>query len=177
MKKLVLFAGLPGSGKTTICRRIGEMSEICHVDVDHYKKHRADPNKVTKEVDPPELRLLYCRDALDEAFRHFGDGASTVVMDEVYPYHSVRAQLEALCAEQQIKVLWVEVRSLHGTAVKRLSTPRIGHLLTPECAAEIHHMCAVAFETFPVNCPNHITIDNEDGDNIDSLVTKVLECI
>jgi hypothetical protein len=153
---------------------MAEMPKVCHVDVDHYKRHRADPKKVTKEVDSPELRLLYCRDALNEAFCHFDAGASAVVMDEVYPYHSVRAQLEALCAERQVQVLWVEVRSLCGTAVKRLSTPRPGHLLTPECAAEIHRMCAAIFEAFPAGCQNHVIINNEDGADINRLVTGLM---
>jgi predicted kinase len=174
--KLILFAGLPGSGKTTICQRIGEMPGSKWIEVDYYKKLRADPNRVTKEVDPPEMRMLYCQDALLEAFRHLDDGTSTVVMDEVFPFHSVRAQMESFCTEKQIPVLWVEVRASSNVAEKRLSQPR-GNLLlhTPEVAQSIHRMCANAFEAFPAGYPNHIVINNEDGASIDLLAAKVLE--
>ncbi len=174
MRKLVLFAGLPGSGKSTICQRISEATGAPHVDVDIYKKIRTDPNKVGKDVDPPELRLLYCRDALNVAFGHFDNGASTVVMDDVYPYHSVRAELESQCREQQVNVLWVEVRSSNATATERLTT-REHSILSPEEALEIHGMCGDAFEAFPADSQNHIVINNEKGTQIDSLVAKVRE--
>ncbi len=177
MKKLILLAGLPGSGKTTICRCMGEMTGIRYVDVDLYKKRRTDPTKVTEEVDSPKLRLLYCQDALEVAFGFFDDGASTVVMDEVYPYHSVRVKLEALCKEWDVQVLWVEVRSASGTAEKRL-TSRQGHILLPlDKAVGIHRMCALVFEAFSAEISNHFVVNNEEDSNIDSLVASILERI
>lgn len=175
MNTLILLAGLPGSGKTTICRRMHELGWATRVDVDHHKRIRADPKRVTDEVDPPEVRSLYCQDALKEALYKFDNGASIVIMDEVYPYHSVRSQMEAFCAEQKVDVQWVEVRSAPETAVARLSAPREGHLLhTPEIATKIHNMCAEAFEEFPEGTKNHTVVYNEDGSSIDSLVVEVL---
>ena len=178
MKRLILLAGLPGSGKTTICRHMDEMILASRVDVDYYKRQRADPSRVTEEVDPPEVRWLYCRDALEEALQLFESGVSTVVMDEVYPYISVRTEMENLCAEKGIVVVWVEVRTSSDTAVQRLSTPREGHLLcTPEIAQKIYSMCARAFQPFSVNAINHTVIHNEDGADIDSLVWEIFKFV
>ncbi len=174
MKKLILLAGLPGSGKTTICRRVHELGLAMRVDVDYYKRIRTDPARVTDEVDPPEMRWLYCRDALEEALRLFESGASIVVMDEVYPYRSVRSWMETFCVEQKVEVRWVEMRSSMNTAIDRLSASREGHLLdTPEIATKILNMCARAFEAFPIHALNHTVIDNENGSSIDSLVAEI----
>lgn len=175
MKTIVFFSGLPGAGKSTICQRMAKMTGATYVDVDYYKKLRTDPNRVTEEVDPPDIRLIYCRDALNAAFDLFDGGKSMVAMDEVYPYRSVRAQLEASCTARGIRTLWVEVRTSPGVATERLSTGREGHLLhTPEIAANIHRMCADVFESFPADCSNHIAIYNLDGADLDHLAASIV---
>lgn len=169
-KTIVFFAGLPGSGKTTICQRMAELTRVPYIDIDDFKRRVVDPNEVTEGVDPPDLRMTYCRLALGEAFRSFKKGASTVIMDEVFPFHSVRSELERVSKERGARVLWIQVRAQREVALARLSNLRAGHILSQEQAEKIYKMCARSFEPFPEGSLNHFVLENGNGCDIDYLV-------
>ena len=175
MKKLLLFAGLPGVGKSTISKEVSKKTGARIVDIDDFKKTNVDSTLVTKEIDPPELRWSYYQKALEYVFGLFDQGVSTVIMDEVFHLHSLRVQLEALCAKQHVHVVWIEVRCPYKTVEKRLqSTRREGHVLSTEEALRMHLMFKQVFETFSADGQNHIVVNNENDADTDILVKSVL---
>ena len=77
MKRLLLFAGLPGVGKSTISRGVSKKTGAEIVDIDDFKKTDVDPALVTSQIDPPELRWSYYQKALEHVFGLFEQGIST----------------------------------------------------------------------------------------------------
>ena len=176
MKKLILVAGLPGVGKSTISRRVSEITGARIVDIDDFKKVDTDPTLVKNQVDPPELRWLYYKKALKYVFDLFDSGVSTVVMDEVFHLNSLRSQMEALCAERQVQVLWVEVLCSYDTVEKRLSfKSREGHILSTEEALKMNILFKGIFESFSIDCRNHVTVYNDSEESIDNCLAQIME--
>jgi len=176
MKKLLLFAGLPGVGKSTISRGVSIKTGAKIVDLDDFKKIDVDPILVKNQVDPPELRWVYYQKALKYAFCLFEQEISTVIMDEVFHLDSLRTKLETLCKERRVQVLWVEVRCPYDIIKKRLqSTSRKGHILSTEQALKMNLLFEEIFEKFSIHGQNHIVINNGDGVNVDLLVENILK--
>jgi predicted kinase len=178
MKKILLFAGLPGVGKSTISRVIGSRTGAVIVDVDDFKKLVVDPNLVTEQIDPPDVRWAYYEKALAHIFDIFKLGVSIVIMDEVFHLDSLRIKLEDLCAGQNIEVLWIEVRCSRDVVEQRLrASDRRGHILSTEQALAMNLLFEKIFEKFPNDQHNHIVIDNGCDADIRSLIESILQRI
>lgn len=177
MKKLFLFAGLPGVGKSTLSREMSKKIGAKIVDIDEFKKINVDSALIKNQIDPPELRWFYYQKALEHAFGLFDQGILTVIMDEVFHLNSLRMQLESLCAERCVQALWVEVRCPYNTVKKRLqSTIREGHILSAEEALKMHILFKKIFEKFST-CQNHIVVNNKNNIDMDMLVENILKII
>lgn len=176
MKKLLLFSGLPGVGKSTISSEFRKKAGAKIVDLDDFKKTDVDPILVKSQIDPPELRWSYYQKALEHVFKLFDQGIPTVIMDEVFHLDSLRAQLETLCEEQSVQVLWVEVVCSYDVVEKRLhSKKREGHILSTEEALKMNILFHGIFEKFPPQRKNHIVVNNENASDVDLLVENILK--
>jgi len=176
VKRLLLFAGLPGVGKSTISRGVSKKTGAEIVDIDDFKKTDVDPALVTSQIDPPELRWSYYQKALEHVFGLFEQGISTVIMNEVFHLSSLRTQLESLCARQQVQVLWIEIRCPYGIVERRLqSTRREGHILSTDEALKMHLLFKEIFEEFSTCSQNHIVVTNENDSIMDLLVENILK--
>ena len=175
MKKVIFFAGLPGVGKSTISKQVTKKTGAKIVDLDDFKKIYVDPALVTNQVDPPEVRWNYYQKAMEHVFDLFSQGIPMVVIDEVFHLSSLRLRLEALCAEQHVDVIWVEVRCAYDVVEQRLrSKGREGHILSTDEALSINRQFKEIFEEFSIGIQNHIVVNNE-GDEVDLLVKNILE--
>lgn len=176
MNILILFAGLPGVGKSTISKAVGKRSGATIVDIDEFKKTDVDPVLVKSQIDPPEQRWAYYQKALKHVFDLFNQGTPTVIMDEVFHLHSLRVQLEDMCQARNVRVRWVEVRCPYDTVEKRLqSRAREGHVLSTEEALKMHTLFTKIFEKFPAHSENHVVVNNESHANADVLADYVLK--
>ena len=177
MRKLLLFAGLPGVGKSTISRQVGEKLGAHIVDIDDFKKTNVDPTLVSRQIDPPEIRWGYYQKALNFVFQlFFEQGVPAVILDEVFHLNSLRNQLEGLCRENEVQALWIEIQCPSSVVEKRLrATKREGHILSTEEALKMHHQFREIFETFSNGHQNHIIVNNESDPCISSLVEEICE--
>lgn len=176
MKKLILFAGLPGVGKSTVSKAVSKKTGAKIIDIDDFKKIDVDPVLVTNQIDPPEQRWAYYNKALDHAFDLFGQEISIILMDEVFHLNSLRAQLEDRCTKQNVQVTWIEVRCSYGTVEKRLrSTKREWHILSTEEALRMYLLFVGIFEKFSAFSQNHIVVNNENDVDMELLVENILK--
>lgn len=176
MRKLILLAGLPAVGKSTISQILSKKTGAKIVDIDDFKKTDVDPTLVKSQIDPPEQRWGYYEKALQHVFGLFSPDVSIVIMDEVFHLRSFRVRLEALCERERIDVLWVEVRCPYNIAEKRLrSIDRKGHILSTEEALRMHLLFKEIFEEFSTNISNHIIINNKNAIDEDNLVQNILK--
>ena len=175
MNELLLFAGLPAVGKSTISKVVSEKIGAKLVDIDDFKKIDVDPTLLKNQIDPPEQRWAYYQKALSHVFSLFDQGINSVVMDEVFHLNSLRTQLEAQCRERNVKVLWIEVRCPYDIVEKRLqSKGREGHVLSTVESLKMHDLFTELFEKFPTFATNHVVINNEEDRSLDLLVDDIV---
>ncbi len=175
MQRLILFCGLPGSGKTTISRELCKVTEARLIDLDDFKKADVDPTTVTSQIDPPEVRWGYYQKGISEALRMFLSGVQTIVVDEVFHLAELRQRIESFCHKHGISLVWIEVRCPYSVVKHRLlSKPRVGHILSSAEALAMYQMFALIFETFEQGS-KHIVIQNIDPDAVDEAVSRILK--
>jgi len=177
MNTIILLAGLPGVGKSTISKLISQKLEAKVLDLDDFKKADVDPSLVTSQIDPPSVRWAYYRKAIECAFSIFETNeTSTIVIDEVFHLNQLRYEFEALCSKMQIRVYWVEVRCPYSLVEKRLRAhSRKGHILSTEEALSMYLLFSEIFEAFSASSKNHTIVNNVDG--VDILVENILSVI
>ncbi|MCX6753590.1 MAG: AAA family ATPase [Candidatus Nomurabacteria bacterium] len=177
MNTIILLAGLPGVGKSTISKLISEKLGVKILDLDDFKRVDVDPTLVTSQIDPPTVRWAYYKKAIESAFSIFATSdTSTIIIDEVFHLRELRNNFEALCTQMQIRVFWVEVRCPYSLVEARLRAhSRIGHILSTEEALNMYLLFREIFEDFSTYSKNHIIVDNIDG--VDILVDGVLSII
>lgn len=162
MNTIILLAGLPGVGKSTISKLISRKIEAKILDLDDFKKTDVDPVLVKSQIDPPEVRWAYYRKAIECAFSIFEAGdASTVIIDEVFHLNQLREEFESLCIQMDIQVFWIEVQCPYALIEQRLNAHlRDGHILSTEEALRMNKIFDEIFEKFSANKRNHVTISN-----------------
>jgi predicted kinase len=175
-KQLILFCGLPGSGKTTISRKLCEVIEAKLIDLDDFKKTDVDPTLVKSQIDPPEVRWGYYQKGLCEAVRLFASGVQNIVVDEVFHLAELRQRIEDFCHQQNILISWIEIRCPYDIVAQRLlSKPRAGHILSSEEALAMYRLFSDIFEPFIANSHRHIVIDNVNPDEVNGAITHILQ--
>lgn len=177
MKKLILLAGLPGVGKSTISKKISEEIGAKILDLDDFKRVDVDPTLVTSQIDPPNIRWNYYQKALEHAFSLFVlSNISTIILDEVFHLEQLRNKIEDLCIKAEVQVYWVEVKCSYELVEKRLKTKaRDGHILSTEEALRMYRLFQEIFEKFSTDNQNHIIINNKYDTNYS--VEKILKLI
>ncbi|QQR82186.1 ATP-binding protein [Candidatus Campbellbacteria bacterium] len=175
-KQLILFCGLPGSGKTTISRELCRITGGKLIDLDEFKKTDVDPLLVKSEIDPPEVRWTYYQKGLRAALALFATGTHTIIIDEVFHLAELRRKIANFCREQHITITWVEVRCPYDVVAQRLSSkPRIGHILSTEEALAMNRLFENIFEPFPTLSDGHIVVENTGSGRIEEVVVCILE--
>lgn len=171
MKKLVLFSGLPGVGKTTISRAFCQENNGQVIDIDDFKKTTVNPSLVKSEIDPPEIRWEYYEKALQHAHSLFLEGHQLVVMDEVFHLSSLRKRIEEFSLQRNIEVVWIEIKCPYSVVVDRLSRhERTGHLLSREEALLMYRMFNEIFEPFENKRGSRILVRNTGFVSMDQIV-------
>ena len=177
MKKLILLAGLPGVGKSTISKKISQKTGAKILDIDDFKRVDVDPSLVTSQIDPPDVRWKYYQKALEHVFQLFETSdIANIIVDEVFHLKELRDKIDSLCFDKGIDVLWIEVTCPYELIERRLrAQTREGHILSTDEALNMNVLFEKIFEKFSIDCNNHIILENV-GDvemSVENIVRRI----
>lgn len=115
---LVLIAGLPGTGKTTIARAFAEGSGATHLNSDALRRELG----LMGHYSPEDKQKVY--DALLENARDALLNGETVVVDSTFYNETVRNAFRKLAQDCQVLLRWVELRANEVALLQRLQQTR-----------------------------------------------------
>lgn len=156
---LLLIAGLPGSGKTTVARAFAALSGSVHLNSDTIRHELG----LMGHYRPENKEKVYF--TLLERSRKALLQGKTVVVDSTFFKESVREPFRALASECSVPLRWVEVRAEEHTLRERLSHPR------PDSEADfsVYEKIRDAFEPLP----DERLIVNTDTETPESAALKI----
>jgi predicted kinase len=109
-RDLILLAGLPGVGKTTLAREFARQTGGLHFDIDEVKREVVPKDAVAESIDPPEMRFKYYAETIRKLPDLFSESPSqTVVIDETFHMKDFRELWGEVAKEMNIRVHWIEV--------------------------------------------------------------------
>jgi predicted kinase len=147
-KDLVLIAGLPGSGKTTLAREFARQTRGTPFDIDEVKRVVVPADAVKQGIDPPEVRYQYYLEAIRRLPELFEQSPTNVVIiDETFHLKDFREMWENAAEALGIRVHWVEACCDEAVLKERLSAGkgRENHVLGDR-AFPMYLMFKEAFE-------------------------------
>lgn len=115
---LLLIAGLPGSGKSTVARIFAEQYGGVHISSDSTRKAM----NLRGHFDPDDKKKVYLA-MLDKARTALLAGQNAIV-DSTFIYADVRNAFESVARACGVPFFWVEMRADENSIRERLKTPR-----------------------------------------------------
>lgn len=115
---LVLIAGLPGTGKTTVAKAFAKRCGAVHLNSDTLRFELG----LMGHYSPEDKEKVYAT-LLERARVALLEGKQ-VVVDSTFFSEKVRAPFQALAASCGVPLRWIEVKAAEQTLRQRLSRPR-----------------------------------------------------
>lgn len=120
-RNLILIAGLPGTGKTTLAKEFVRQTKAVSFDIDEVKRRVVPEDAVTEEIDPPEYRHKYYAETIRKLPDLFaGSPTNTVIIDETFHLKAFREMWQEAAKELNIKLHWIEAVCDEEVVKKRL---------------------------------------------------------
>lgn len=160
---LILIAGLPGTGKTTLASAYAASEQVLHLNSDALRnelKLRGKYSPETKQKVYDEL-LLRARKALSQG--------ETVVVDSTFHQASVQRAFIQLAEELRVPLCWIEVTASENILRERLGHPR------PDSEADYTVYEQIRDTADPL--PPHRLSLRTDVDSLSILVSKIREYV
>lgn len=157
---LILFYGLPGSGKTTIAKAYSEAKGYPHLHSDLIRQELGllgDYSGQAKQKVYDEL--------LGRASRLLA-GGQTVIVDSTFYKAEVRAPFLALSVKHLVRVAWIETTANEENTKIRVSKQR------PDSEADFEVYLKLKKEFEPINHP-HLSIRTDLNTPIHLLIAQI----
>lgn len=116
--RVVLIAGLPGTGKSTVARIFVERYGGVHISSDSTR----NAMNLRGRFDPESKKKVY-QAMLDSARMTLLSGQSTVV-DSTFIGAGIRSLFESVARDCGVPFFWVEMHATENSIRERLKTPR-----------------------------------------------------
>lgn len=141
MPTLVLFAGLPGSGKTTIARAFATRMGALHLNSDTVRRDMGLMGRYA----PDDKQRVYTE--LLERTQSALQNGQTVVIDSTFAKADTRTPFVSLATRQGVVVYWVQTFARDEVIRERLRQPR------PDSEADFEVYQRIAAEADPLPEP------------------------
>jgi len=131
-RDLILIAGLPGVGKTTLAREFVRQTGATHFEIDAIKKQVVPEDEVADTIDPPEYRFKYYAEAIRKLPDLFARSSNQiVVLDETFHLRAFRRMWQEAAEELNIRTHWIDVACDEEIVKERLQVgkDRESHIL------------------------------------------------
>lgn len=116
--RMVLIAGLPGTGKSTVARAFVEHYGGVHISSDSTRKVL----NLRGHFDPEDKKKVYL--AMLEKARTALLAGQNAIVDSTFIHASVRNAFESVARACGVPFFWVEMRADENCIRERLQTPR-----------------------------------------------------
>ncbi len=139
---LLLIAGLPGSGKSTVARAFVERYGGVHISSDLMRKAM----NLRGHFDPKDKNKVYL--AMSDKARTALLNGENAVVDSTFIDTNVRSLFESVARDRGIPFFWVEMRAEENNIRERLKTPRT------DSEADFSVFLALQAQCEPFNMPH-----------------------
>ncbi len=160
---LILIAGLPATGKSTLARAVSESIGARHLNSDNVR----DALGLRGRYSPEDKETVY-HALLERAREALRDGQD-VVVDSTFYKDSIREPFRRLANATGARLLWVVVKAREQSILERLKTPRA------DSEADMDVYIAIRDAEEPLEDP-HLTVwsDDETPEEMVAAVRKEL---
>lgn len=119
---MILIAGLPGVGKTTLAREFARQTRGIHYELDVIKQAVVPADRGTGGIIPPEYRFQSYSWAIRKLPDFFAiSDSQTVIMDEPFHLQAFRRMWDTSAKKLGVRLHWVEAVCDREIAKVRLS--------------------------------------------------------
>ena len=160
---LILIAGLPGSGKTSLAQAISQLLNAKHFHSDQVRRELG----LWGHYQPADKAAVY--NELLSRTRLALEAGETVVVDSTFYLASLRNPFDLVAKQLGVKAIWVLATAPNEILRQRVAMPRADS----EASLSVFEKIAAAFE--PLEGP-HLTIDTSKA-CADDLAKSVVEHI
>ncbi len=151
---LILIAGLPGSGKTSLASAISSKLNAKHLNSDQIRRELG----LWGHYQPEDKAVVY-NELLARTRQALANG-ETVVVDSTFYLGTLRKPFDFIAEQTSVKVLWILVTAPDEILAQRVAKPRTDS----EAGLAVLEKIKAAFE--PLEVP-HLTIDTSNGSSED----------
>lgn len=173
-RDLILIAGLPGVGKTTLAKELANKTEAVHFEIDEVKRKVVPKDMVADAIDPPEYRWQYYSETIRKLPELFAQSHSnTVIIDETFHLTEFRDMWQHAADSLKIRLHWIETVCEEETLKERLCVgkDRECHILGDK-AYPMYCMFKEKFE--PFECTREVVDTCEDtASQVERIVRKL----